>query len=246
MNARRTAAWICHILLFALLFWTPTALRAGSNNNPASSFPLSGGTYWVYRGLVRWTHDLNKVSETPVEWRMEVRKRVNRGDLSVAVVNGFLRDLDWSNGNPTRQDSLIIQSGEGNLYMVGSEKMPIILNGTQDSRDAPEGMPRDDDLFLELPLKKGKKFGCDAEAMQRPDSRYCWVVDTLHQTSLREVKGISHGIRTAYTIRYVTGPDDIGFSYVSGVGLTTYEYHHHGTVADTELKLVEFHPGENP
>ena len=246
MNSRRAGSRLLQIFLFALLVWSPNGLPGRSNNQETASFPLSAGTYWVYQGVVRWTHDINKVSTIPVEWRMEIRRRVSRGDLSVAVVNGFLPDLDWSNGNPNREDSLIIQSPEGKLYWVGPERASIILNRAQDSRDALVGVLKDDDLFLDPPLKKGKKFGCDPEAMQRPDSRYCWVVDSLHETSLRDVKGISHGLRTAYTIRYVTGPDDIGFNFVSGVGLTTYDYHHHGTVADTALKLVEFHPGENP
>jgi hypothetical protein len=246
MTARRTSDWTSHIFLFAVLICISSALIGQSERADIASFPLSEGTYWIYRGVVRWTHDINKVSETPVEWKMNVRKRVDRGDLSVAVVNGFLGDLDWSNGNPTREDSLIIQSAEGNLYLVGSEQVAIVLNRAQDSGDALAGVLKDDDQFLDPPLRKGKKFGCDSEAMQRPDSRYCWVVDSLHETSLRDVKGITHGLRTAYTVRFVTLPDDIAFSYVPGVGFTSYSYHHHGTVADTELKLVEFHSGENP
>jgi hypothetical protein len=27
-----------------------------------------------------------------------------------------------------------------------------------------------------------------------------------------------------------------------GIGILSYQYHHHGTVADTSLTLVEFHP----
>ena len=104
----------------------------------------------------------------------------------------------------------------------------------------------DDDLILDFPLAKGKKFGCDAEAMQREDSEYCWMVDSAHQTSLNDVKGITHERRTAYTLRYVTNPDDTTLDFVLGIGTTAYQYHHHGTEADTELKLVEFHLGENP
>jgi hypothetical protein len=211
MTARRNSGWVSHIFLFALLVSISSALFGQSDRSHAAGFPLSQGTYWVYQGAVRWTHNINKVSEAPVEWKMEVRKCITRGDLSVAVVNGFLADLDWSNGNPNREDSLIIQSGEGNFYLVASEQVPIILRRAQDSRDALGGVLTDDDLFLDPPLKKGKKFGCDTEAMQRPDSHDCWVVDSLHETSLGDVKGISHGLRTAYTVRYVTGPDDIGF-----------------------------------
>ena len=31
-----------------------------------------------------------------------------------------------------------------------------------------------------------------------------------------------------------------------GIGILSYQYHHHGTVADTSLTLVEFHPAQLP
>jgi hypothetical protein len=41
-------------------------------------------------------------------------------------------------------------------------------------------------------------------------------------------------------------PDDTEFDFVSGIGITSYEYHHHGTIAETELHLVEFHSADAP
>jgi len=42
-------------------------------------------------------------------------------------------------------------------------------------------------------------------------------------------------------LEYWSNPDNAQFAFVPGVGITKYAYHHHGTVADTELQLVEFH-----
>jgi hypothetical protein len=115
-----------------------------------------------------------------------------------------------------------------------------------DARKSKGDLLNPDDLILEMPLARGKKFGCDAEAVQREDSESCGAVDSMHPTSLHDIKGITQRQRTACTVRYVTNPDDTSLDFVAGVGITAYEYHRHGAVADTKLKRVELHPGENP
>lgn len=74
---------------------------------------------------------------------------------------------------------------------------------------------------------------------------YCWIVGSPHPAALDGVKGVAPGKRTAYEIEYMTNPDDVEFDFVPGVGITSYEYHHHGTIAETELHLVEFHSRED-
>jgi len=69
---------------------------------------------------------------------------------------------------------------------------------------------------------------------------YCWVAGPPHAANLDGVKGLTAGNRTAYEIEYRTNPDDTEFEFVPGVGITSYEYHHHGSIAETELHLVEF------
>jgi hypothetical protein len=229
------------ILLCAFSFARPAAQIVSG-----ATFPLSEGTYWIYRGIVRWTHDnSNEVSETAVQWRMEVRKCMRRRDILAAVVNGFPADLNWSDGHPNPKNSLIIQSGEEKFYLIPSDEVDKVLKTVQDPNGSLTSVLSDDNIFLDLPLAKGKKF-CDPEGMARSDSHYCWVVESAGQVSLNGVKGISPGLRTAYNLTYRTNPDDEEITYVGGIGLVAYEYHHHGTTADTELKLVEFHQGANP
>jgi hypothetical protein len=44
-------------------------------------------------------------------------------------------------------------------------------------------------------------------------------------------------------LRYATNPDDTEMEVSPGIGVLSYEYHHHGTVANASLTLVEFHSG---
>jgi hypothetical protein len=233
--------------ILAAAFFCVAGLTGPAGGTPADDFPLSKGTYWIYRGTVgHFDAQSQKTVQMPVDWRTQVTKSVRRGNLRATVVNGFPADLDWSDGSPERKDSLIVQEDEHRFYLINFDDAQNAMKEVQDPGKSLGDIVTEDDLILELPLAKGKKFGCDAEAMQREDSEYCWAVDSAHQTSLNEVKGITHDQRTAYTIRYATNPDDTSLDFVPSIGITAYQYHHHGTVADTELKLVELHLGENP
>jgi hypothetical protein len=231
------------LLLLALCFYF------ASPNRPAEKaqepFPMSEGTYWVYRGVVRWTHDINKVSKTSVEWKMQIRRLIHHGEYSAAVVNGFPTDLDWSDGKPNPEDSLLVTYKGEQFYLLDSQRLPDDLRRLEDAQDSLKGLLDDDDLFLRFPLENGKKF-CDAEGMARPDGRYCWVVESSRSTLLDAVIGAPPGKHAVYTVGYRTNPDDMEFDFVPGVGLVSYGYHHHGTVAETEVKLFEFHPASNP
>ena len=224
------------------LLWGICA-HAQASETAQGSFPLSQGTMWTYAGLVRWTHaGTNEVSETKVIWKTEVLRVIHRNGLSVAVIRGFPGDLDWSDGRPTPGDSLIIRSVQDRFYIISSDNSADALRRLDDAKDSLSGLLSDDNLFFGLPIKAGSKF-CDADGMARPDGMYCWVVGAPQRHSLVGVRGAATREATAYTVEYRTAPDDTEFVFVPGIGVVGYEYHHHGTVADTVLKLAEFHPG---
>lgn len=231
--------WLAQAVSLSLL---PLALLCARQANPTvavESFPMSAGTSWTYRGIVRWTHDINKVSETKVEWKMEIRRLIQRGEYAGAVVSGFPGDLDWSDGKVHPTDSLLVRSAQEKFYLIPSDRFADSIHRFENPNGSLADLLNDDELFLRLPLKPGNKF-CDAEGMARSDDEYCWVVDSSKTVELARVIGTPKEAQTSYTIRYLTNPDDITFDFVPGVGLTSYEYHHHGTVADTELTLSEF------
>lgn len=213
-----------------------------SGRVPAENpLPMSPGTYWIYRGTVRWTHqNSDQVSDAPITWRTENRRLIQHGDVHGIVITGFPFDSAWSDDQPKASDSLLIES-KGKFYWITDARFQQAVSRLEQSSDSLGGLFTDDDLVLEWPLRRGQKY-CDADGMARPDQNYCWVVTSSGKTSLAGIAGVESGDRDEFVLEYRTNPDNTRFTFVPGVGITKYEYHHHGTVADTELHLVEFHP----
>jgi len=230
-------------LVLCGLFVAP--MRAG--DDPQLAFPLSQGNYWVYRGLVRSSVEGSTVGKvTDVTWKMSVVRVVQRDGFVVAVVSGFPGDLDWSEGEAQPELSVLIRTPDAKFYLSSLSEAGVTLDHLDDPKYPLEGLVEKADWILQLPLAKGKKFSCDDDAAVRDDGRYCWIAGPPHPAALDGVKGIPPGDRTAYEVGYVTNPDDTEFDFVPGIGIASYEYHHHGTIADTELRLVEFHSADAP
>lgn len=230
------------VSLAAILFlaWQVVAIAAQTASQASDPFPMRAGTYWVYRGTVRWDNGREDGGTTKVTWKTEIRKVIRRGNLVAAVINGFPADLDWSDGDTKPGNSLLIRKGQDDYYLIGAADAPESIKSLEDGNASLDRLLNPDEIYLRLPLKQGAKF-CDPENMARDDDMYCWVVSSVDRVSLNDVKGLQPGTREAYEIRFATNPDDLTYTFVPGVGIISYEYHHHGTVADTELKLVEFH-----
>jgi hypothetical protein len=212
-------------------------------------FPLSEGTSWVYQGTVRW-FDFNsvKVAKTRVTWTTQVKRVTRHQHLTAAVINGFPWDLDWSDGHPQPTDSLLLASDDGGYYVRQFKDVKDGVKRLADSSDSLQDLIDPDDVFLQLPLAKGKKFSCDPDAVARDDNMYCWVVSSVDRISLLTVKGLEAKQYRVYEVSFRTNPDDTELQFLPGVGLISYQYHHHGSIADTDLKLVAFHknPGLRP
>jgi hypothetical protein len=241
VNVRRGSVILVLLLLGGGLF-----ASARVEEDVRHSFPLSPGTFWVYRGLVRsWEEGSTVGKVTPVTWKMSVVRVVEREGISVAVVNGFPTDLDWSDGHAEPALSILVETPDAKFYLNSEWDAQPVLDQIDNPKYPLQELARADDWFLQLPLADGKKF-CDEQGMQRPDGRYCWVTGPPHPAALDTVKGLSPGARTAYEVEYDTNPDDQEIEFVDGVGITSYAYHHHGTIADTDLHITEFHPAESP
>ena len=224
----------------------PFALGAASQTKPPETmepFPMSVGTSWTYRGIVRWSPSIDKVSETKVEWKTDILRIIRHGEYTGAVIRGFPGDLDWSYSHPNPTDSLLVRFGQEKFYLISEERFGSSLQMLENPIESLEGLLNDGDIFLQLPLAQGKKY-CNAENMARTDGRYCWIVESSESIDLADLSGGAiKGRGTRFRIRYVTNPDDLTYEFVPGVGITLYEYHHHGTVADTELQLSGFRRG---
>jgi hypothetical protein len=206
---------------------------------------MEEGTTWVCRGIVRW-YDMQaqKTVGKTITSRSEVLRVIRRNNMTAALIRGFPPDFDWSEGEPARGDWLLVRTSTDQLYLFDSEQAQMRLKRLENPDDSLNGILTVDDLLMSLAPRKGMKF-CDAEAKARTDDRYCWVIASGRELTLKHVRGLEPGKRTAFLLQFVTSPDDTEFEFVPGIGFISYRFHHHGTVADTEMSLVEYRPSRN-
>jgi hypothetical protein len=211
--------------------------KAGATTGVLNPFPGGVGSYWIYKGVVR--QQGYKIEEQKVRWRMSVERILRREGATAVVVKGFPDDVDWSSSPPAKE-SMFVLTDDGGLYRIYSEQGTPDLKFA-DTRISTADFLKDEDLWFQWPPKVGAQPG-GGNCPDRADDMYCWILfEPPEKASLRGIKGAPSGSRTGYTLANRTNPDDTEVDIVSGVGVTGYGYHHHGTVADIDLHLVEVH-----
>lgn len=212
--------------------------------NPSQSildyFPLKKGAYWIYRGTVRWT-EVNSadIMEEEITWKMEVKRVFQRNAVVGYELIGAPWDLAWYETGKEPSEYGIIQSG-GKFYRIPVETVIRLMN----EEDNLYGLVDENDIFLETPLVKGKKF-CDTVSMTRPDNMYCWNVGEGKQFEAKSIAGLDISTELwEYPVINQTMPDVSLVYFVPGVGISRYIYSHHGTVSDVDVQLVEYYSGE--
>src|SRR6266481_3774027 len=217
---------------------TPTKL----NPEPPLNlfFPLTPGTWWLYRGTVTWSdQQTEKEAHANVTLKMTVEKVVQKPEFTIAILSGFPRDLDWATGEVAAMPWLLIETKRHEVFL---NSLPPDFDYAKLEKDSVslDKLLAEDNLLFRWPLKKGMKFG-DAESVRRDDDHYCWVVTTQETKSLTDIKGLPSRSAEVFLLQYITNPDDTEMEISPGIGILSYQYHHVGTVAETTLTLVEFH-----
>jgi hypothetical protein len=201
-------------------------------------FPLASGAYWVYQGQVQWTED-STVKEDTVTWKMEVVEVVRRDHVVGYRLKGHPGDLAWYEPGQSPGDSVIIQVGPTRYY----QSSPEALARLKDPDDFLLELVDESQLFLDAPLIPGELFG-ETGQTTRPDTSYCWVVTGVQPAQLDNIPGVTGSIaRSQYTLIFQSRPDQQTVEFVPGVGITRFAYSHHGTVAEADVKLIEYHAG---
>lgn len=220
------------------------SIRADSATTvPLDPFPGAVESYWVYEGVVRYqVPNSTKRQERKVRWRMNIERVLRRGGATAVIVKGFPGDLDWSDDNVLAKESVFVRTDDGGFYRIESETGGLARKFT-DSRVGIQQLLNEGELWFQWPLTQGEQPG-GGDCPGRNDQMYCWILSPAHEVSLRNVKGAIPTSQAGYFLEYRTNPDNIQVELVSGVGMVGYEYHHHGTVADTQFHLVEVHLAE--
>ena len=217
-------------------------LFANSNPEPQLDlfFPLTPGTWWLYRGTVTWSDQQSeKEAHANVTLKMTVEKVIQKPEFTIAILSGFPRDLDWATGEAAAMPWLLIETKRHEVFL---NSLPPDFDYAKLEKDSVslDKLLAEDNLLFRWPLKKGMKFG-DAESVRRDDDHYCWVATTQATKSLTDIKGLSSRSAEVFLLQYITNPDDTEMEISPAIGILSYQYHHHGTVAETTLTLVEFH-----
>lgn len=233
----------CFFLFLASCWPQPSAARLFPAAPLAPSdlfFPLTQGTYWIYRGTVEFSADTDpeKSSRADVEIKMQVEKVIDYPDFTVALASGLPSDLDWATGAVQPKPSLIIETKSHEVYLNALPPDFDYLKLTDPAGIAKFLQP--ENLVFRWPLKEGMKFG-DAESLKRDDGEYCWRVAERSNGDFTRIKGAPSRKGEVFELAFVTNPDDSRMQVSHGIGIVRYAYHHHGTIANTEMSLAEFH-----
>ncbi len=206
-----------------LLSWTAPS-DARCERDPA--FPLVTGTTWTYAGTARWTLSSEDggravIKSGPVRWTSRVVDAFDFGEIAGALV----RNSPWDPqvpGAPPHDENLVLRVGcRYYRIIVGARRMFAAVKSR--GRAA---FTNDVDGWFDVPLTPGRilrpwEYG-------RFGTATGWLVT-------RAPRGFRLGFATAAGYEVLT--------LVPGIGVTTYEYHHHGTADDSDVRLIAFHIG---
>ncbi|MFA5203143.1 MAG: hypothetical protein WC708_01950 [Lentisphaeria bacterium] len=213
-----------------------------------AAFPLTVGARWVYQGTVKWTApNSSQLRTDTVTWTLEVLEKTVRGHVTGWRLRGAPTDLAGYQAGMKPAEHVLLQAGAGKFYLLDAEDGPHLWSRLTNPHDDLPGIEfAEPALQLELPLRDGQVFG-ETSQLCRLDRSYCWHV-TAGDTLDWPVQGLpdTAAPRQLYQLAYPSLPDTTTVWFCHGVGIVRFSCRHHGSPAETDVRLVEFHPGPLP
>jgi hypothetical protein len=221
-----------------------SSLAFGQNTTPSepSIFPMAKGTSWVYSARVKFGKAGTDVAGTrTLRWTVTVIDTIEKDDIAAALLKGGPWDLAWYEPTVKPQEHLIVRMGT-TYYLLHDDAAATLAEikagKTGDLKDRLA-----DDIWFQLPMAIADNY-CSPEAEERAPMN-CWSVEKITTTHSLKVPGLKASPEnTEYLLSFMSNPDTEMVTLVPGVGILSWWYQHHGTVAEASLKLLEFHaPG---
>ena len=222
MQVARLAVWVLVAVVLAAA--TGTAPAGGD----VAVFPFVKGTTWTYAGTVKWTPFGNNQPPRSgtVRWSSEVVDAFDDGDVAAALLKGGVWDVAWWSPDASPGSYAVLRVGT-RYYVVRHDAETMFSAVKESGRNAlPSDLP--DEVWFDAPLKPGA-LSRPRDVLPRDDTMYGWLIESAP--------------RSAYVLSYHTLPDEQTLTLVPGVGITSYAYLHHGTIAEADVHLVAFHRG---
>jgi len=246
-------------LTFSLLLALIVGYTASAQSTPKNGdfFPMSKGTYWIYRGTVEGregsAHSDGTLYRKDVVWKVEVVEAIARDHITAAILNGHAYDLffgaDVKNGSVTikRQDYLLIRKEDEGFYLLrkGGDNFENfferVLKTIRDMDALPDYPYWRDRLELKLPIQVGEIIGgTPGEAGIGRN-----IVEGQAIVRINGIKGISPAeMWTEYIVSNSGNTGGQKWAFVPGIGITglTGHYEFNGlTKLKTHVQLIEFH-----
>ena len=195
-------------------------------NQQLPDFPFAKGNQWTYAATIQYHDDnLDTMITKQTNWLMEVVNVIPHGKANAVILKGFPTDLVWYEGTAERGNYLLLVDSN-QIYLSNLPPDDSLNNRVKDVKDDLKDIKTVYNLLFDLPLVKGKTWGADPEMPKRQDSMYAWVVQN---SASKEQAG---------AIQYMTNPDHSIFHFQPGIGITGYQFEHHGTVMKLDMKLI--------
>ncbi len=226
------ARWLIWVLVAAVLF-SPRAL---AQSDRAAVFPFAKGTVWTYAGTVRWTGSQNRPESRDVRWTSEVVDAFDGGDAAGVLLHGAVWDLAWWTPQTRPGDYAVLRLGN-RYYLIGCDAKRLFADVESSGRAGFPGNAERDQRWFDAPLETGRLLRPSGVA-PRSDTLYGWLVERAVAVNLA-IPGVPPAERSAYELSYTTLPDDQRVTLVPGVGITSFAYRHHGTIAEADVRLVD-------
>ena len=229
-------------LAFALLLTLCSSILAAPQE--PDYFPLAKGNYWVYQGESKFlvknpVTEKNEPKTEALTWKMEVVDTTTRDGVFAALIKGFPSDLAWYEPGKERGDYLIVRVGTATYYRFFDKAALDAWAKIKDETQSLDDLDGKGELFLDAPLVDGKVFGGTFHDLAR--GRYCWVVEGAAGFDPKRFPAAGKLVEHRdFNLTYRTSPEHTFIDFVPGLGIVGYSYAHHGTLAETDLVLVEF------
>lgn len=219
---------------FAILLLIISGVTVALAEDREAPWPLTKGSYWVYHTEVQ-SQQTTGIIATQLAWRMEVVDTYRRDAIDVALMRGHPADLAFYTRGA--QPRFWVLARVGDRYYV--LRQPAAWSRLHDRADALSDLIATSNEFFSYPMKPGDIF---AQEPGRNDNLYGWYVEEVRPANLAELSE-ARSLPEAQEFVLVNKAENNTetVTFVPGIGITRYVYHHDGTISEVDAILVQMH-----
>ena len=223
----------------------PTPVDAKPVDPRPAPIPLEIGSAWTYVGQVWWIPRYRGgIYREHVTWTSEITDVKRRRGWTAAMLEGHPYDLLGSPQGRARGTYVLLLRGRKNtgprVFLVGGQRAWDVWRRVQDREDTLDGLALPEEFVLELPLRGGKPV-CPPTTPETPAAA-CWSVVNEGPADLRAVRGGEEiADPVLYSVSQRTASQHAVWTFVPGLGFTSFAFGQGGEVSAVELQLVDYH-----